>query len=75
MRPELIFACIAIIVVGVAVIMYTLFRSAKPAARIGSSSSIDLGNEVPDEAIEEESAEDAAQEEPTDEAADAEENA
>jgi hypothetical protein len=54
MRPELIFTCIAIIAVGVAVIMYTLFRSSKPSATIGMGSSIDLGDEVPDKEAEEE---------------------
>ena len=67
MKPELIFACIAIIVVGVAVIMYTLLRSSKPPVQIGKPSSIDLGDEVPDEEEEtadaEESTEDMATEE------------
>ena len=62
MRPELIFACIAIIVVGVAVIMYTLLRTSKPPVQIGGRSSIDLGDEVPDEPTEEdEEADDATE--------------
>ena len=53
MRPELIFACIAIIAVGVAIIMYTLLRPAKTATHIGRVSSIDLGEETPNEKEEE----------------------
>ena len=63
MDPKLVFACIAIIAVGVAIIMYTLLRTPKTPAGIGSVPSIDLGEEP--KAEEPDEAEDAA---PADEA-------
>ena len=62
MGPEVIIPCVAIIAVGVAVIMYTLLRTPKTPAGMGSTPSIDLG-EMPeptdDEAEKEETAPEA----------------
>lgn len=66
MHPGVVGGCIALIVVGVAVIMYTLFRTPKTPARFGDRPSIDLGEEVPDEQDETE-AEEAEAEESTEE--------
>ena len=44
MNPEVIFACIAVIAVGIAIIMYTLLRTPKTPAGMGDRPSIDLGD-------------------------------
>lgn len=50
MSPEFIFICVATIVIGVAIIAYTLLRTPKTPASIGTRPSIDLGEATPDEA-------------------------
>lgn len=46
--PSEIVLCIAAIVIGVAIIMFTLLRPAKGQAQLGSRPRIDLGDEVPE---------------------------
>lgn len=50
MTPSEIVLCIVAIVIGVAIIMFTLLRPAKSRAQIGSRPRIDLGDEETDEA-------------------------
>ena len=69
MEPEIIFACIACIAVGVGVIMYVLLRAPKKPASIGAVPSNDLGDEMPqepetDEETADEATETAEDEEP-----------
>ena len=63
MHPAVVAGCIAAIAVGVAIIMYTILRTPKAPASFGDRPSIDLGDEVPDEPIEEEGEKDPAEEE------------
>lgn len=68
MTPSEIILCIVAIVIGVAIIMFTLLRPAKSRAQIGSRPRIDLGDEETDE---EESTAAAAQEGTADSATEA----